>query len=120
MKVQLHHGDVDVGRTWGTPILKLGVSCRAAISKENVIWTEVCMEAADGGLAVVAVSIAPFGLAPSIIYRGNLSNNFPPNCASAKIRNFFRTRMTDMRISLSYPLFLFFLTVGFRAIYSVN
>jgi hypothetical protein len=56
-KVQLHHGDVDVGRTFGTPILKLGVSCRAAISKENVIRTEVCMEAADGGLAAVAVSI---------------------------------------------------------------
>jgi len=28
---------------------RLGVSCRAAISKDNVIWTEVCISAADGG-----------------------------------------------------------------------
>jgi len=76
------------------------------------------MEAADGGLAAVAVSIAPFGLAPSIIYRGHLSNNFPPNCASANIRNFCSTRMTDTRISCVSPSVHFFLPVGFRAISS--
>jgi hypothetical protein len=51
----------DVGRTFRTPILKLGVSCIAAISKEKVIWTEGCIVAAGCSLALVA-QLTPFGL----------------------------------------------------------
>ncbi len=47
----------DVGRTFRTSILKLGVSRIAAISKTNVIWTEVCMVAAVAVWAAAAVSI---------------------------------------------------------------
>src|SRR5262249_54464590 len=36
----------DMGRTFKTPILKLGVSCMAAISNEKVSCTEVCIPAA--------------------------------------------------------------------------
>ena len=42
----------DIGRTFKTPILKLGVNCMAAISKEKVSCTDVCIVAAGGcGLA---------------------------------------------------------------------
>src|SRR6266542_5892495 len=41
-----------MGRTFKTPILKLGVNCMAAISKEKVSCTDVCIVAAGGcGLA---------------------------------------------------------------------
>src|SRR4051794_41867879 len=39
----------DIGRTFSTPILKLGVNCIAAISKEKVSCTEVCIPAAGTG-----------------------------------------------------------------------
>src|SRR5215813_15334444 len=39
----------DMGRTFKTPILKLGVSCIAAISNEKVSCTEVCIPAAGTG-----------------------------------------------------------------------
>src|SRR4051794_41938712 len=39
----------DIGRTFNTPILKLGVNCIAAISKEKVSCTEVCIPAAGTG-----------------------------------------------------------------------
>src|SRR5213596_979176 len=55
----------DVGRTFRTPGLKLGVSCIAAISKENVIWTEGCIVAAGCSLAAVAVSIDTVWAGPS-------------------------------------------------------
>src|ERR1041384_6181476 len=35
-----------MGRTFNTPILKLGVNCIAAISKEKVSCTEVCIPVA--------------------------------------------------------------------------
>src|SRR5262249_9007061 len=38
-----------MGRTFKTPILKLGVSCIAAISNEKVSCTEVCIPAAGTG-----------------------------------------------------------------------
>ena len=42
----------DMGRTFKTPILKLGVNCMAAISKEKVSCTDVCIVAVGGcGLA---------------------------------------------------------------------
>src|SRR5437773_5489858 len=37
-----------MGRTFKTPILKLGVNCMAAISKEKVSCTDVCIAAAGG------------------------------------------------------------------------
>src|SRR6266446_2589800 len=41
-----------MGRTFRTPILKLGVNCMAAIAKEKVSCTDVCIVAAGGcGLA---------------------------------------------------------------------
>src|SRR6266496_4376064 len=43
-----------MGRTFRTPILKLEVNCTAAISKENVSCTDVCIVAAGCGLATVA------------------------------------------------------------------
>src|SRR4029434_4432997 len=39
----------DMGRTFNTPILKLGVNCIAAISNEKVSCTEVCIPAAGTG-----------------------------------------------------------------------
>src|SRR6185295_17554437 len=39
-----------MGRTFRTPILKLGVNCMAAISKEKVSCTDVCIVAGAGGL----------------------------------------------------------------------
>src|SRR5207249_12274058 len=39
----------DIGRTFKTPILKLGVSCIAPISNEKVSCTEVCIPAAGMG-----------------------------------------------------------------------
>src|SRR5215470_5354134 len=39
----------DIGRTFKTPILKLGVSCIAAISNEKVSCTEVCIPLAGTG-----------------------------------------------------------------------
>src|SRR5215813_12262837 len=39
----------DIGRTFKTPILKLGVSCIAAISNEKVSCTEVCIPPAGTG-----------------------------------------------------------------------
>src|SRR5215472_16478648 len=41
----------DAGRTFKTPILKVGVSCIATISNEAVICTEVCIVAAGCGLS---------------------------------------------------------------------
>src|SRR5215216_2701929 len=38
-----------MGRTFNTPILKLGVNCIAAISKEKVSCTEVCIPVAGTG-----------------------------------------------------------------------
>src|SRR6187551_1979936 len=38
-----------MGRTFNTPILKLGVNCIAAISNEKVSCTEVCIPAAGTG-----------------------------------------------------------------------
>src|SRR5215203_5386578 len=38
-----------MGRTFNTPILKLGVNCIAAISNEKVSCTEVCIPAAASG-----------------------------------------------------------------------
>ena len=38
-----------MGRTFKTPILKLGVNCIAAISNEKVSCTEVCIPAAGIG-----------------------------------------------------------------------
>src|SRR5438874_11343259 len=38
-----------MGRTFSTPILKLGVSCIAAISNEKVSCTEVCIPPAGTG-----------------------------------------------------------------------
>src|SRR4029077_18354918 len=38
-----------MGRTFNTPILKLGVYCIAAISNEKVSCTEVCIPAAGTG-----------------------------------------------------------------------
>src|SRR6476620_12439254 len=38
-----------MGRTFRTPILKLGVNCMAAISKEKVSCTDVCIVAGGGG-----------------------------------------------------------------------
>src|SRR6266699_4822390 len=43
-----------MGRTFRTPIWKLEVNCTAAISKENVSCTDVCIVAAGCGLATVA------------------------------------------------------------------
>src|SRR6266550_131927 len=43
-----------MGRTFRTPILKLEVNCTAAISKEKVSCTAVCIVAAGCGLATVA------------------------------------------------------------------
>src|ERR1700757_134446 len=37
-----------MGRTFKTPILKLGVNCMAAISKEKVSCTDVCIAAGAG------------------------------------------------------------------------
>src|SRR5947207_14180232 len=38
-----------MGRTFNTPILKLGVNCIVAISNEKVSCTEVCIPAAGTG-----------------------------------------------------------------------
>ena len=43
-----------MGRTFRLPILKLGVSCIAAISKEKVSCTDVCIVAAGCGLVTGA------------------------------------------------------------------
>jgi hypothetical protein len=68
----------DVGRTFRTPILKLGVNWIAAISKENVIWTEGCIVAAACRLALVA-QLTPFGLA-----RQNGSQRREEHCADSQ------------------------------------
>ena len=52
-----------MGRTCKTPILNVGVSCTAAISKEKVTLTQVCIvpdglaTAVAGGLFIGAVGI---------------------------------------------------------------
>src|SRR5439155_965464 len=45
---------LDMGRTFTLPILKLGVSCIAAISKENVSCTDVCIVAVGCALVIGA------------------------------------------------------------------
>ena len=50
-----------MGRTFKTPILKLGVNCMAAISKENVRCTDVCIPAAGTGAGGCGLAIGGAG-----------------------------------------------------------
>ncbi len=57
-----------MGRTFRTPILKLGVNCMAAISNEKVSCTDVCIAAgggcglATGGTGAGALDIGAVGV----------------------------------------------------------
>src|SRR5438105_3813352 len=71
----------DMGRTFKTPILKLGVNCMAAISKEKVSCTDVCIVAAGccalttggaGALFIGAVGVwVVSGMVTGVVVCGN-------------------------------------------------
>src|SRR5919106_578723 len=58
---------LDMGRTFKLPILKPGVSCIAAISKENVSCTDVCIVAAGCGLVTGAAGGLLTGVAGGLL-----------------------------------------------------
>src|SRR5918996_1127715 len=58
---------LDMGRTFKLPILKPGVNCIAAISKENVSCTDVCIVAAGCGLVTGAAGGLVTGAAGGLL-----------------------------------------------------